>query len=123
MISWPITELAYTLTVTEKCDVYSFGVVALETLVGKHPGDLISSLTNSSTQHILLKDLLDSHLPLPVLPKDVQDILQVATLSLACLCSKPKSRPSMQQVAHELCVPKLPPPLPFYEISIDQLMT
>jgi len=28
------------MAVNEKCDVYSFGVVALETLVGRHPGDL-----------------------------------------------------------------------------------
>ncbi|XP_034707992.1 MDIS1-interacting receptor like kinase 2-like [Vitis riparia] len=37
-------ELAYTMVVTEKCDVYSFGVVALETMIGKHPGELITTL-------------------------------------------------------------------------------
>ncbi|KAJ7005619.1 hypothetical protein NC653_005051 [Populus alba x Populus x berolinensis] len=36
-------ELAYTMLVTEKSDVYSFGVVALETLMGRHPGDFLSS--------------------------------------------------------------------------------
>ncbi|KHN35636.1 Putative LRR receptor-like serine/threonine-protein kinase [Glycine soja] len=116
-------ELAYTLTVSEKCDVFSFGVVALETLMGRHPGEFISSLSNSSTQNILLKDLLDARLPLPVFPKDAQDIMLVVALALACLCSQPKSRPSMQQVAQELCASKLPPPLPFYKISIAQLMT
>ncbi|QHO54443.1 hypothetical protein S83_005481 [Arachis hypogaea] len=34
-------ELAYTLSVTEKCDVYSFGVVALETIMGRHPSYLV----------------------------------------------------------------------------------
>ncbi|QCE02935.1 protein brassinosteroid insensitive 1 [Vigna unguiculata] len=69
-------ELAYTLSVTQKCDVYSFGVVTLETLMGKHPGELISSLSNSTTQNMLLKDILDSRLPLP-LRKDAQDIYLV----------------------------------------------
>ncbi|KAE8688971.1 Endomembrane protein 70 protein family [Hibiscus syriacus] len=37
-------ELAYTMKINEKCDVFSFGVVALETLMGRRPGDLISFL-------------------------------------------------------------------------------
>lgn len=123
LISWSIAELAYTLTVTEKCDVYSFGVVALETLMGRHPRELIASLSNSSAQNMLLKDLLDSRLPLPVIRKDAQDIVLVVTLALACLRCKPKSRPSMQQVAQELSGSKQPLPLPFSEISIHQLMT
>ena len=32
------------MEVNEKCDVYSFGVLAWEILLGKHPGDVISSL-------------------------------------------------------------------------------
>ncbi|WVZ16522.1 hypothetical protein V8G54_009504 [Vigna mungo] len=58
-------ELAYTMSLTKECDVYSFGVVALEALMGKHPGELISSLTNLTIQNMLVKDLLDSRLPLP----------------------------------------------------------
>ncbi|RHN44153.1 putative protein kinase [Medicago truncatula] len=38
------------MVVNEKCDVYSFGLVALETLMGKHPGDILSSLKSISTQ-------------------------------------------------------------------------
>ncbi|PIN03851.1 Ras suppressor protein (contains leucine-rich repeats) [Handroanthus impetiginosus] len=38
-------ELALTMKVTEKSDVYSFGVVALEVMMGRHPGELISSLS------------------------------------------------------------------------------
>ncbi|KAL2337509.1 hypothetical protein Fmac_011955 [Flemingia macrophylla] len=70
-------ELAYTMNVTEKCDVYSFGVVALETLMGRHPRELISSLSNSTTQNMLLNDLLDTRLPFPNFQKDVQDIMFV----------------------------------------------
>ncbi|XP_042942372.1 MDIS1-interacting receptor like kinase 2-like isoform X2 [Carya illinoinensis] len=55
-------ELAYTFAVTEKCDVYSFGVVALEILMGRHPICLV-----------------------------VEDILLVASIAFACLCTKPKS--------------------------------
>ncbi|KAI4353884.1 hypothetical protein L6164_002826 [Bauhinia variegata] len=52
-------ELAYTLSVTEKCDVYSLGVVALETMTGKHPGEFISSLRSSGAPNMLLKDAKD----------------------------------------------------------------
>ena len=107
---------------TEKCDVYSFGVVALETLMGRHPGELISSLFNSSTENILLKDLLDSRITFPFCRKDTQAIVRVATLALACLHSNPKSRPSMQQVAHKLSNSKQTLPVPFSEISINQLI-
>ncbi|KAF6165645.1 hypothetical protein GIB67_006232 [Kingdonia uniflora] len=41
-------ELAYTMRVSEKCDMYNFGVLTLEVLIGKHSGELISSLTSSS---------------------------------------------------------------------------
>ncbi|KDP33359.1 hypothetical protein JCGZ_12908 [Jatropha curcas] len=42
-------ELAYTMEANEKCDVYSFGVVTLEVIMGRHPGDLISSISASSS--------------------------------------------------------------------------
>ncbi|XP_077252018.1 putative leucine-rich repeat receptor-like protein kinase At1g35710 [Tasmannia lanceolata] len=56
-----VTKLAYTVRLTEKCDVYSFGVLALEVIMGRHPGDIISSLSSSSegSQHLRLKDVLD----------------------------------------------------------------
>ncbi|KAG5053782.1 hypothetical protein JHK85_006292 [Glycine max] len=116
-------ELAYTMNVTEKCDVYSFGVVTLETLMGRHPGELISSLSNSTAQNMLLKDILDARLPLPNLGKDTHDIMLAVTIALACLCLKPKFRPSMQQVVGQFSNFKLPLSLPFHEILIHQLMT
>ena len=115
------TELAYTLSVTKKCDVYSFGVVTLETLMGKHPKEIISSLSNPTTQNMFVKDLLDSRLPLP-LRKEAQDISLVINVALSCLCSKPNLRPSMQEVVEKLSSFKLPLSLPFHEVLIYQLM-
>ncbi|MED6111397.1 hypothetical protein PIB30_051973 [Stylosanthes scabra] len=116
-------ELAYTMRVTEKCDVYSFGVVALETLMGKHPKELILSLLDSSNENIMIKDLLDSRIRLPLSQRDTQAIVQVVKLALACLHSNPKSRPSMQQVAHELSNFKQSSiSFPFSEITVHQLI-
>ncbi|RZC51423.1 hypothetical protein C5167_019851, partial [Papaver somniferum] len=36
----------YIAQVTEKCDVYSFGVVMLEVLMGRHPSEIITLLSN-----------------------------------------------------------------------------
>ncbi|XP_028800989.1 receptor-like protein kinase 5 [Neltuma alba] len=115
-----LSELAYTLVVTEKCDVYSFGVVTLETIMGRHPGDLILSLSKTCTESILLKDILDSRLPLPS-QKDARDITLLVTIALACLNPSPKSRPSMQQVSRRLLSSSLPLAIPFNNISIQHL--
>ena len=50
------------MVVTEKCDVYSFGMVVLDTIMGMHPGELVTSLSSSSTQNTKLSDILDSRL-------------------------------------------------------------
>ncbi|KAG6643052.1 hypothetical protein CIPAW_09G183200 [Carya illinoinensis] len=87
-------KFAYTMIVTEKCDVYSFGVVALEVLMGRHPGELLSSLSSSS-QNMMLNEILDQRLP-PPNRLIGQDILLVATIAFACLHTQPKSRPTMK---------------------------
>ncbi|ESR59329.1 hypothetical protein CICLE_v10017807mg [Citrus x clementina] len=97
-------ELAYTMAMTEKCDVYSFGVVTLEVLMGKHPRDLLSSLSSSSDPKSMLIDVLDQRLPPPVDQKVIQDILLFSTISFACLQSNPKSRPTMQSVSQEFLI-------------------
>lgn len=81
------------MVVTEKCDVYSFGVVALEILMGRQPGELLSSLSSSSSsdQNIMLLDVLDPHLSPPVDRMIVRDIVLVSTILFACLRSNPKS--------------------------------
>ncbi|KAH1163027.1 hypothetical protein GYH30_001525 [Glycine max] len=115
-------ELAYTLTVTTKCDVFSFGVVVLETMMGRHPTELISSLSEPSIQNKKLKDILDSRIPLLFSRKDMQEIVLIVTLALTCLCPHPKSRPSMQEIANELLVSQPPFVWHFDGISIHQLM-
>ncbi|XWS75478.1 hypothetical protein CRYUN_Cryun01aG0092300 [Craigia yunnanensis] len=94
-------ERAYTMIITEKCDVYSFGVLALETLMGKHPGEFISSLSSSSAnwRDIMLSDALDPRLSPPRNQVVAADIVAAASLALACLDLKPKSRPTMKHVS------------------------
>uniref|UniRef100_A0A7N2QZX4 non-specific serine/threonine protein kinase n=1 Tax=Quercus lobata TaxID=97700 RepID=A0A7N2QZX4_QUELO len=88
-------ELAYTMVVTEKCDVYSFGVVALEILMERHLGELLTSLSSSSPQNVMLNEILDQRLP-PPNRLVAQDVFLVTTIAFACLHSKPKSRPTMK---------------------------
>ncbi|KAI9079889.1 hypothetical protein K1719_038135 [Acacia pycnantha] len=118
-------ELAYTSAVTEKCDVYSFGVVALETMMGKHSGELISCLTKdySRDQKIKLRDILDPRIPQPQTRKDIWDVILVMTIALACVCAEPECRPSMKQVTQKLSLSRPLFTLPqFNDISIHQLM-
>ncbi|XP_035544777.1 MDIS1-interacting receptor like kinase 2-like [Juglans regia] len=112
-------EFAYTMTVTEKCDVYSFGVVAVEVLMGRHPGELLSSLSSSS-QNMMLNEILDQRLP-PPNRLVAQDILLVATVAFACLHTQPKSRPTMKCVSQEFLSRKKPNVIPLSTISLLQL--
>ncbi|GMP28937.1 LOW QUALITY PROTEIN: hypothetical protein CsSME_00004270 [Camellia sinensis var. sinensis] len=115
-------ELAYTMIVTEKSDVYSFGVVALETIMGKHPGELLSSLASLSAQNIMLSDVLDSRLPYPTNPTVVRNIVLAAALAFACVYSEPRSRPTMLFISQELLVCKKTLATPFRAISLRQLL-
>jgi serine/threonine protein kinase len=83
-----LAELAYTMEVNEKCDIYSFGVVSLELLMGRHPSDLISSLTSSSSatkmpHHLLLKDFLDGRL-LPPTRTAAEKVVRVVKIAFSC---------------------------------------
>ncbi|XP_042942864.1 MDIS1-interacting receptor like kinase 2-like [Carya illinoinensis] len=114
-------EFAYTMSVTEKCDAYSFGVVALEVLMGRHSGELLSSLSSSSSsQNMMLNEILDQRLP----PPDRligQDILLVATIAFAYLHTQPKSRPTMKCVSQEFLSRKKPNFIPLTTVSLLQL--
>ena len=98
-------ELALTMRVTDKCDVYSYGVVALEVMMGKHPGELLSSLLSSSAKEpdMLLKDALDQRLSPPT-GHLAEEVVIVVKLALLCTSSIPDSRPTMRYVAQELSV-------------------
>lgn len=112
------------MVVTEKCDVYSFGVVTLETIMGKHPGELLNNLWSKSTPCVAIKDLLDSRLKSPLIGNGAaENIVLTLTLAIACLHPDPKARPTMQHVAQEFIVrrPHIEE-FSFNEISIEQLL-
>ncbi|CAL5387455.1 unnamed protein product [Camellia sinensis] len=113
--------LAYTMVVTEKCDAYSFGVVALETIMGRHPGELLSSLASPSAQNIMLTDVLDQRLPLPTNLMLVGNIVLVARMAIACLHSEPRSRPTMLCVSQEFQSVRKTFATPLCAISLLQL--
>ncbi|KAI3850041.1 hypothetical protein MKX03_024916 [Papaver bracteatum] len=103
-------ELAYTMKVTEKCDVYSFGVIILEVLMGRHPSEiitLISQKNNSSSssgnveKNIRLRDILDECIGVPsdVVQNEIMCILKVG---LPCLRGDPLTRPTMEEVSAQL---------------------
>ncbi|KAM7461170.1 hypothetical protein LguiA_029291 [Lonicera macranthoides] len=114
-------ELAYTMVVTEKCDVYSFGVVALEILMGKHPGDLLSSLTSPSTRNSTVNDVLDPRLSRPIDRLVEWDIVMVMRLVFSCISSNPKSRPTMRSVSQQFLIRRMPLPKPLHSISLLEL--
>ncbi|KAL4282832.1 hypothetical protein GQ457_16G001510 [Hibiscus cannabinus] len=125
-------ELAYTMQVNEKCDAFSFGAVTLETLMGMHPGELISFMSSSSSSsslsassatfsHLLVKDLLDGRLPSPR-RRAGAEVVSIVKVASQCLHGSPQSRPSMQQVSQELST-RNPPSLDlFHTITLSQLL-
>ncbi|XP_057964675.1 MDIS1-interacting receptor like kinase 2-like [Malania oleifera] len=114
-------ELAYSMVVTEKCDVYSFGVVALEIIMGRHPGELLSSLLSASTKYIMLHDVIDSRLSPPTNQLVASELVLVTKLALACVHAKPKSRPTMKTISEEFLGQRKPLTKSFHEISLSQL--
>ncbi|XP_058201704.1 MDIS1-interacting receptor like kinase 2-like [Rhododendron vialii] len=127
-LGYAAPELAYTMEVNEKLDVYSFGVLTLEVIMGRHPGDLISSLSSStldslppSSYGIFVKNVLDKRLPLPRNQAEEEVVLAVK-LALACLRPNPRCRPTMHQVSTALLTQKLGLQSPFVMITLGQLL-
>ncbi|GJV93966.1 kinase RLK-Pelle-LRR-XI-1 family protein [Tanacetum coccineum] len=87
-------ELAYSMIVNERCDVYSFGVVALETIGGKHPGDLLSSLNNFTSRGTMLENILDQRLSYPTDRLIEKEIIRAGHVALSCVLTDPKARPT-----------------------------
>lgn len=104
--------------------MYSFGVVALEILMGKHPKEVLSSLSSSSTKSVMLVEVLDKRLAPPKCKLDVENVLLVSTIAFACLDANPKRRPTMESVSQQLlsCTAPLLADHCFHEISIGHLM-
>ena len=85
------------MKVDNKTDVYSFGVVTLEVIMGKHPGELISSLFSSASSsssspstvdHRLLNDVMDQRSSPPV-NQVAEEVVVVVKLAFACLRVNP----------------------------------
>ncbi|POO03994.1 Tyrosine-protein kinase [Trema orientale] len=98
------SELAYTMKLTEKCDDYSFGALALEVMMGKQPGDFISSLNGSPLEYsenlvTKIMEVLDQRLPPPSPQVEIQ-LTSIASLILTCL-DEPQSRPPMNLVSQD----------------------
>ena len=109
------------MVVTEKCDVYSFGVVALETIMGKHPGELLSSMASPSSQNMMITDVLDPRLESPTNPIVAGNITLVAMLAFACLRPEPRSRPTMQHISQVFLSRKKALATPLRTISLREL--
>ncbi|XP_060970676.1 MDIS1-interacting receptor like kinase 2-like [Cannabis sativa] len=122
-------ELALTMRVTEKCDVYSFGVVALEIMMGKHPGELLESLSSARSktlllENILLKDVLDQRLLPPSTGRLSMDVVLIVSLALSCTRSRPELRPTMHLISQELSTKSARASIisePFETITIEKL--
>jgi serine/threonine protein kinase len=111
------------MVVSEKCDIYSFGVVALECLMGRHPGEILSSLQLASTQSMKLCQVLDQRLPFPNNAMVLLDMIRVAVVAFACLNFNPSSRPTMKCVSQSFLSELTPLTIPLSEISMQQLMS
>ncbi|KAG5527458.1 hypothetical protein RHGRI_028375 [Rhododendron griersonianum] len=76
-------------------------MVALETIMGRHARDLVSSLTSPPSENMMITDVLDPRLPRPTNPIVAGNIVFVATMAFACLNPKPRYRPTMQRLSQE----------------------
>lgn len=115
-------ELVYSDSVNEKYYVCSFGVIALEIIMGKHSGELVSSLTFASTRNILLKYLLDQILTTTNNQQSSQSLALIATICFAYLHSHPRCKTTMQIVCGRLVTKKFSLTKPHDEISVRDML-
>ncbi|KAI4332702.1 hypothetical protein L6164_017588 [Bauhinia variegata] len=97
-----LAEVAYTTAVTEKCDVFSFGVLALEILMGKHPGELVSFIQTPGDHNISIAEILDPRLSPPTMRPSLKELALIFNLAISCLQTSPQSRPAMRTIAQLL---------------------
>ena len=90
--------------INEKCDVFflAFGVLMVEIIMGKHPEDLVSSLTSPTYTmcDLLLKDVLNQQLSPPT-NQAAREVLSIAKIAFACLHTISQSRPNNAKVSQE----------------------
>ncbi|KAF7848137.1 hypothetical protein BT93_L2261 [Corymbia citriodora subsp. variegata] len=92
-------ELAYTMSLTEKCDVYSFDILTLEVMMGKHPAELSFLCSEQSME---LEDLLDARLPPPADRITVNEVKEIVKQACSCMDVDPNCRPTMREVSRVL---------------------
>lgn len=69
---------------------------------------------------MMLSEILDQRWPAPI-QIIARDIFFAATIAFACLCTKPKSRPTMNWVSQEFLSRNKPMAKPLHAVSIWQL--
>ena len=96
--------------------------------MGRHPGELLSSLEVSSStssspaKNMTLSEVLDNCLSPPRNGPIARDVVLVAMLALACLNFKPQCRPTMKQVSQQFLARKGLLAKLFSDITLGQLM-
>nr|XP_029120200.1 MDIS1-interacting receptor like kinase 2-like [Elaeis guineensis] len=121
-VGYAAPELSYMTKVNEKCDVYSYGIVILEVIMGRHPGDLVSSLSSSDIQHMLFSDVLDQRISPPT-TYIIKEVLLLAMIAFSCIRATPQTRPTMQRISHLFISGNIPTiHEPFNSIKLCQLV-
>ena len=101
--------------------------------MGRHPGELISSLLSSAssssstsapitTNHWLLNDVMDKRPSPPMDEVGELEVVVVVKIALACLCVNPQSRPTMQQIDRALSMQGPPLLKTFSMITLGELL-
>ncbi|MBA0776399.1 hypothetical protein Gotri_011399 [Gossypium trilobum] len=87
--------------------------------MGKHPNELLSTLSSSPyVQKFMLNEILDPLLSHPRSRKMAGDIAFIVVIAFVCLQGRPKARPTMKLVSQEFLHIKSPIAMPLHEISI-----
>ena len=95
--------------------------------MGRHPGDLFSSLSSASSSaalpalQILVVDVLDQRISPPT-HEVARDVLSLVKVAFACLNSSPQSRPTMNEVSQHLSTQRLHLSNPLPLITCGELL-
>uniref|UniRef100_A0A7N2LVR2 non-specific serine/threonine protein kinase n=1 Tax=Quercus lobata TaxID=97700 RepID=A0A7N2LVR2_QUELO len=91
--------------------------------MGMHLGDLFSYLSSSkfTTCDMLLKDVLDQRLSLPI-NQVAREVLSIAKIAIAFLHTIPQSRPTMQHISQELSAQKPHLPNTLFTITLGEVV-